>query len=89
MRRGVGTGKPDGPKRLSIAVGFKCVHCRDEFDSRHAIEVHRRYIMSVGTPCADPRNTISMTDRVDQAAGILRQHDTLGVFPGVLPNAHP
>ena len=24
---------------------------------------------------------MSMTERGDQAAGILRQHDTLGVFP--------
>ena len=83
MRRGAGRGKPDGPKRLPIALGFKCVECRGEFDSRHAIDVHRRHIASVGTPCADPRNhkSMSMTERDDQAAGILRQHDTLGVLP--------
>ncbi len=85
MRRGhsAGRGKPDGPKWLPIALGFKCVHCKDEFDSRHAIEVHCRYIMSVGTPCADPRNhkseSMSMTDLVDQAAEILCQHEILGV----------
>jgi hypothetical protein len=81
--RGLGRGKPDGPKRLPIALGFKCVECRGEFDSRHAIDVHRRHIASVGTPCADPRNhkSMSMTKRDDQAAGILRQHDTLGVLP--------
>ena len=83
MRRGAGRGKPDGPKRLPIALGFKCVHCRNEFDSRHAIDVHRRHSSSVGTPCADPRNhkSMSMTGRGDQAAGILRQHDALGVLP--------
>ncbi len=83
MRRGAGRGKPDGPKRLPIALGFKCTECRGEFDSRHAIDVHRRHIASVGTPCADPRNhkSMSMTERDDQAAGILRQHDTLGVLP--------
>jgi hypothetical protein len=83
MRQGAGRGKPDGPKRLPIALGFKCVHCRNEFDSQHAIDVHRRHIMSVGTPCADPRNhkSMSMTYQVDQATGILRQHDTLGVLP--------
>jgi hypothetical protein len=83
MRRGAGRGKPDGPKRLPIALGFKCVHCRNEFDSRHAIDCHRRHSGSVGTPCADPRNhkSMSMTERADQAAGILRQHDTLGVLP--------
>ena len=42
MRRGAGRRKPDGPKRLPIALGFKCVECRGEFDSRHAIDVHRR-----------------------------------------------
>ena len=83
MRRGAGRGKPDGPKRLPIALGFKCVEFRGEFDSRHAIDVHRRHIASVGTPCADPRNhkSMSMTERGDQAAEILRQHDTLGVLP--------
>jgi len=81
MRRGAGRGKPDGPKRLPIALGFKCVHCRNEFDSRHAIDCHRRHSGSDGTPCADPRNhkSMSMTERGDQAAGILRQHDTLVV----------
>ena len=83
MRRGAGRGKPDGPKRLPIALGFKCVHCGHEFDSQHAIDVHRRHSTSVGTPCADPRNhkSMSVTCRGDQAAGILRQHDTLGVLP--------
>ena len=77
-----GRGKPDGPKWLPIALGFKCVHCRNEFDSRHAIDCHRRHSESVGTPCADPRNhkSMSMTERGDQAAGIHRQHDTLGVL---------
>ena len=33
--------------------------------------------------CTDPRNhkSMSFTERGDQAAGILRQHDTLGVLP--------
>ena len=77
MRRGAGSGKPDGPKRLPIALGFKCVNCRKEFDSRHAINGHCRHSLSVGTPCADPQ--VHVNDR--QAAGILRQHATLGVFP--------
>ena len=41
MRRGAGRGaergKPDGPKRLPRSLGFKCAHCRSEFDSRHAM----------------------------------------------------
>jgi len=81
--RGAGRGKPDGPKRLPISLGFKCAHCRNEFDSRHAMDIHRRHSSSFGTPCADPRNhkSMSFTERGDQAAGILRQHDTLGVLP--------
>ena len=87
MRRGAGRGKPDGPQRLPIALGFKCVHCRNEFDSRRAIDIHRRHSSSVGTPCADPRNhkSMSMTERGNQAAGILRHHETLGVLP--IPDA--
>ena len=81
--RGAGRGKPDGPKRVPISLGFKCVHCRNEFDSKYAMDIHRRHISSAGTPCADPRNhkSMSFTERGDQAAGILRQHDTLGVLP--------
>ena len=81
MRRGAGRGKPDGPKRLPLSLGFKCAHCRNEFDSRHAIDIHRRHSLSVGTPCADPRNhkSMSWTERGDNSfAGILLQHDTLG-----------
>jgi hypothetical protein len=84
MRRGAGRGKPDGPKRLPLSLGFKCAHCRNEFDSRHAIDIHRRHSLSVGTPCADPRNhkSMSWTERGDNSfAGILRQHDTLGELP--------
>ena len=84
MRRGAGRGKPDGPKQLPIALGFKCFNFRSEFDSRHAIDVHRRHPLLVGTPCADPRNhkSMSMTDHVDRGVGIqvLRHHDTLGVL---------
>ena len=86
MRRGTGggaeRGKLDGPKRLPISLGFKCAHCRSEFESRHAMDIHRRH-STVGTPCADPRNykSMSFTERGDQSAGILRQHDTLGVLP--------
>ena len=83
--RGAGRGKPDGPKRLPISLGFKCTHCRNEFDSRHAImmDIHCRHSSSFGTQCADPRNhkSMSFTERGDQAAGILCQHDTLGVLP--------
>ena len=85
MRLGAVRGKPDGPKRLPISLGFKCANCRSEFDSRHAMNIHRRHISLVGTPChgADPSNSKSMswTARGDHSAGILRQHDTLGVLP--------
>jgi hypothetical protein len=43
----------------------------------------RRHRSSVGTPCTDPANSksISFTARGDHSAGILRQHDILGVWP--------
>ena len=83
MRRGAGRGKPEGPKRLPISLGFKCSHCRSEFESRHAMDIHRRHSSSVGTSCADPRNSKSMswTAQGDHSAGILRQHDILGMLP--------
>ena len=79
-----GRGKPDGPKQLPLSLGFQCACCRSEFGSRAGMDVHRRHSSSVGTPCADPRNSksISFTARGDHSfAGILRQHDTLGVLP--------
>ena len=44
---------------------------------------HRRNSSFVGISCADPRNSKSMsfTARGDHSAGILRQHDILGVLP--------
>jgi hypothetical protein len=73
MRRGAGRGKPDGPKREPIALGFKCVHCRNEFDSRHTIDCHRRHRGSVGTPCADPRNHKSTSPQVRSGAALKTQ----------------
>ena len=72
------------PKQLPLSLGFKCAHCRSEFDSRIGMDTHRRHSASVGTPCADPRNSksMSLTARGGYSfAGILRQHDTLGVLP--------
>ena len=84
MRRDAGRGKPDAaPKQLPLSLGFKCAHCGSEFDSRAGMAQHRRNRSLVSTPCADPRNSKSMsfTARGDHSAGILRQHDTLGVLP--------
>ena len=83
MRRGKGRGKPSGPKQLPLSLGFKCAYCMGEFDSRAGMAQHRRCSSSVGTPCADPSNSkaMSWTTRGDHSAGILRQHDTLGVLP--------
>jgi hypothetical protein len=83
MRRGAGRGKPSGPKQLPLSLGFKCANCSREFDTRAGMAQHRRCSSSVGTPCADPSNSKSMswTARGDHSAGILRQHDTLGVLP--------
>ena len=83
MRRGAGRGKLQGPKRLPISLGFKCAHCSSEFESRHAMHIHRRHVSSVGRRCSDPRDSKSMsfTERGDQFAGSLRRHDTPGVLP--------
>ena len=84
MRRGAGRGQPSGTKQLPLSLGFKCAYCKSEFDSRIGMDTHRRHSASVGTPCADPRNSksMSLTARGEHSfAGILRQHDTLGVLP--------
>jgi hypothetical protein len=80
MRPGAGRGKPQGRKQLPLSLGFKCAYCGGEFGSRAGMDCHRRHKSSVGTPCADPMNSksISFTGRADQSGGILRQHDTLG-----------
>jgi hypothetical protein len=82
MRRGAGRGKPEGRKQLPISLGFTCAHCGGDFGSRTGMDCHRRHRNSVGTPCADPMNSKSMsfTGRADQYGGILRRHDTLGVM---------
>jgi hypothetical protein len=82
MRRGAGGGKPSAPKKLPLSLGFKCANCSSEFESRAGIAQHRRSSYSFGTPCADPRNAkfMSWTAGGDHSAGILRQHDTLGVL---------
>jgi hypothetical protein len=70
-------------KRETRSLGFKCAHCQNEYEMRGAMDQHRRHRSSVGTPCADPANSksISFTARGDHSAGILRQHDILGVWP--------
>ena len=64
------------------ALGFKCLNCSGEFSSRTAMDCHRRYQTSIGTPCADPEQyqSLSFTPRADLSTGILRHHPagTLG-----------
>ncbi len=85
MRRSVaGGGIPGGGrKRLPISLGFKCAYCRGEFGSREGMDCHRQHPNSIGTPCADPMNSksMSLTQREDSYTGTLRIHDTLGVYP--------
>ncbi len=87
MRRDAGRGKPDAPKQLPLSLGFKCAHCGSEFESRAGMAQHGRNSSFVGTPCADPRNSKSMSftaphrsARGDHSAGILCQHNSLGVL---------
>ncbi len=89
MRRSLsaGGGIPGGRKKLPISLGFKCAYC-GEFGSRAGIDCHRRHRNSIGTPCADPVNSMSMslTQRGDSDTGNLRLHGTLGVCTLVLPH---
>ena len=90
MRRSLsaGGGIPGGRKKLPLSLGFKCAYCGGEFGSRAGIDCHRRHRNSIGTPCADPMNSksMSLTQRGDSYTGNLRLHDTLGVCTLVLPH---
>ena len=81
MRRSAGGGIPGGRKKLPISLGFKCAYCGGEFGSRVGMDIHCRHQNSIGTPCADPMNSksMSLTQRGDTYTGTLRLHDTLGV----------
>ena len=72
-RSGGVAGKVTAPQD----VGFKCSNCNGEFASRHAMDCHRRHPSSIGTECANPRSSKSMsfTARADMSTGILRHHD--------------
>jgi hypothetical protein len=83
MHRDARRGKPDAPKQLPLSLGFKCALCGSEFELQAGMAQHSRNSSFDGTPCADPRKSKSMsfTARGDHSAGILRQHDTLGMLP--------
>ncbi len=68
---------PVGQSSLAQAVGFKYAHCSNEFDTRHAMDCHRRKQSSLGTGCADPSNSKS----VSFSSSIVREHDFLGAHP--------
>ena len=81
MRQAADRGKSGGRKQLPVSLGFKCAYCGGEFGSRKGMDIHRRHRISIGTPCADPMNSksMSLTQRGDTYTGTLRLHDTLGV----------
>jgi hypothetical protein len=82
MRRAADGGMPgSGRKKLPVSLGFKCAYCGGEFGSRAGMDSHRRHRFSIGTPCADPMNSksMSLTHGGDTNTGTLRLHDTLGV----------
>jgi hypothetical protein len=91
MRRSLsaGGGIPGGRKKLPLSLGFKCAYCGGEFESRTGMDCHRRHRNSIGTPCADPMNSksMSLTQRGDSYTGNLRLHDTLGVCTQLAPSA--
>jgi hypothetical protein len=63
MRRSLSSGGeiPGGRKKLPLSLGFKCAYCGGEFGSRTGMDCHRRHCNSIGTPCADPMNSKSMS----------------------------
>ena len=78
MRRSLSAG--GGRNKLPISLGFKCAYCGGDFGSRAGINCHRQHHNSIGTPCADPMNSksMSLTQRGDSYTGNLRVHDTVG-----------
>ena len=68
---------PAVKRSAPLALGYRCAYCTSEFDSKTGMDWHPT---SLGTPCADPENSKSMsfTARANVASSILRQHDTLG-----------
>ena len=71
-----------GQQSITQAVGFRCAHCSSEFETRHAMDCHRRKQSSQGTECADPSNSksVSFTGRASIASSLVREHDFLGAY---------
>jgi hypothetical protein len=72
--------RPAVQHSIPQAAGFRCAHCTGEFDTRHAMDCHRRKQTSLGTGCADPSNSksVSFTGRASISSSILREHEFLG-----------
>ncbi len=78
------TGQDSLPvKNAPRALGFRCAYCTSEFNTRRAMDCHRRKQFSIGTGCADPSNSksVSFTGRASISSSIVREHDTLGAQP--------
>ncbi len=72
--------RPAVQHSLPQTVGFRCAHSTSEFDARHAMDCHRRKHYSLGTGCADPSNSrsVSFTGRASISSSIIREHEFLG-----------
>ena len=68
-----------------IAFQSRMCHglCTSEFDTRRAMDCHRRKQSSIGIGCADPSNSksVSFTGRASISSSIVREHDFLGAQP--------
>ena len=64
-------------------LAFRCAHCTSEFATNRAIECPRIVKYFLGTGCADPSNSksVSFTGRASILSSILREHDVLGAHP--------
>jgi hypothetical protein len=72
--------RPAVQHSLPQAVGFRCTHFTSEFDTRHAMDCHISKQSSLGTGCADPSNSksVSFTGRASNSSSIIREHEFLG-----------
>ncbi len=80
--------RPAGQDSLPVrnapqAVGFRCSHCSCEFYTRSFMDCHRRKKSSLGTGCAGPNDSksVSFTGRASITSSIVWEHDFLCAHP--------
>ena len=74
--------RPAGQHSITQAVGFRCADYSSEFETRHAMDCHRRKLSSQGTGCSNLNNSKSVffTGRSSISSSIVREYDFLGAY---------